>query len=621
MADRGYASEERVSARVYTPSMDSDDDSQHVSSLSLGDRDYRLFQFRKEGRSWANNLCTESTIPEIEIKKRARRTKKPTHNVDQQLAKMSPPRRMAIDDLLDRIHRKDPDHEQWEILTIDNDSPEWTKRNGEVLAFSVILARIGAVETRQRTGSISQDRRRSSYLSSRREYAEPERRRPKSYHQQSPDRNRRSPRRGETPRRSQTVLEDDPFGSTPLFSNDGKPVNPQGSAAFTNAGLPPHIQPDEPLGAKPQKQDKQNKPKKSKKGQDNDVIDLNALLGNASLGGDVDDLLDGDPHDDREEHDFDFDNPIEVLGEHESKPRGRKRADSGWGEKTPKRGLSRSKSKSKPRRPSIHIPKDARYGRPIPEVTTAGGRRRQQHYYGSHGSATTPSIHSDQSILEAEIEEYSSSGSSAGWQEAHSHEYSSRCMPADGRYVKATKDHRRGPPSPQQMRYEIAADYDYVPQSATPRRPAPQERFPSDGVIERYNHTYTPISATRPPLITQHSAPRFAPMTTYPAMSPYNYEPGLTPFPGEMVQATPAPGIMRRRDSMQVQDAQLYMQRSSDKDREIELLQRERDLARREAEMHLETARRASVRTSTPKYNYEPRMMPRDRRYSGAYHG
>lgn len=606
MAGRGYASDDRETTRVYTPSMDSDDDLQHTPGLSLNERNYRLFQFRKEGRSWANApLCTESTMSEAEIKKRSKRTKKPTHSVDHQLEKMSQPRRMAIEDLIESIQRRDPDGDRWDVIAIDNDNPERTKRTGEVLAFSVTLARVGANTTRQRTGSLSQDRRRSTYLSPQREYAVPEARRPKSYHPQSPTRDRRSPRQSDAFRKSHTIVEDDPFGSTLLFSNDGKPVNPQGSAAFTNAGLPPHIPLDEPIGAKPQKLDKQNKSRKSKKGQDDDIVDLDALLGNTGLGGDDDDLVQID-----DDQDLGFDSPIEVFGEPEKKTRGRKRTDSGWGEKTPKRGMSRSKSKSKPRRPSIHIPRDEAYGRPIPEVTPASGRRRQQAYWGSHGSATTPSIHSDQSVLEAEYEEYSSSGSSVGWQEAHPYESSGRYMPADGRYMKATRDHRRGPPSPQQPRYEMAADHAYIPQSATTRRPR-QERFPSDGTIQRYSHSFA-----RPPLISQYSAPRFTPSSAHPATSMYTYDAGLVPFPTEM-----APAPMRRRESMQVQDAQLYMQQDQDRDREIELLRRERDLAVREAEMHQEVARRASVRTSTSKYSHEPRLMQRDRRYSGAYHG
>ncbi|KAK5092660.1 hypothetical protein LTR70_006730 [Exophiala xenobiotica] len=600
MAGRGYASEDREPTGVFTPSVDSDDDMQHIAGrpLPLGERNYRLFQFRKEGRSWANApLSTESTMSESEIKKRARRAKKPTHTVDHQLDKMSAPRRMAIEDLLDDVQRRDRDGDRWDIVAIDNDSPERTKRTGEVLAFSVTLARVGANTTRQRTGSLSQNRRTSAYLSPDLEYAGPERRRPKSYYAQQSSiletrEQRRSPRRSDTVRRSQPIFEDDPFGSTQLFSGDGKPVNPQGSAAFTNGGLPPHIPLDEPIGAKPQKQEKQNKSKKSKKGQDDDVVDLDALLGNTGLGGDPDDVVLLDDHDDQ---DLRFDSPIEVFSEKESKSRGRKRADSGWHEKAPKRGVSRSKSKSKPRRPSIHIPNDDRYARPhIPEVIPAGGRRRQPAYWGSHGSATTQSIHSDQSVLEAEYEEYSSSGSSAGWQEAHPHEYSGHYMPADGRYVKATKDHRRGPPSPQYARYDLAVDQGYVPQSATHRRPR-QERFPSDGAIQRYSHTYTPVAATRPPLIMQHSAPRFTPIAAHPA---YTYDTGITPYPSDMVAATPAPmpDVMRRRESMQAHEAQLYMQRGQDRDREVELLQRERDVARREAEMHHEIARRVSER-------------------------
>lgn len=622
MAGRGYAPEDRESTRVFTSSVDSDDELQRIPGrpVPLGERDYRLFHFRKDGRSWANApLLTESTMSETDIKKRARRTKKPTHNVDQKLDKMSEPRRLAIVDLLESVQLQDRDRERWEIVAIDNDSPERTKRTGEVLAFSVTLARAGANTTRQRTGSLSQNRRTTAYLSPDLEYAESNRRRPKSYYaQQTPiletRERRRSPKRTDNARRSQTIIEDDPFSSTPLFTTEGKPANLQGSGGFVGTGLPPEIPPDEPIGTKPQKQGKKNKSKKFKQGQNDDIVDIEELLGNTGLGDDADGVVVLDDHDDQ---DPDVDSPVEGFDRKASKLRGRKRADSGWHEKAPKGGMSRSRSRSKPkpRRPSVHIPHDDPYARPIPGVIPGGGRRRQQ-YWGSHGSATTQSVHSDQSVLEAEYEEYSSSGSSAGWQEARPHEFPGHYVPADGHYAKITKDHRRGPPSPQYTRYDPAGDQGYVPQSAAPRRPR-QERFPSDGAIQRYGHTYTPVAATRPPLVLQHSAPRFIPTMSHPG---YTYDTGITPYPSDMVPASraPMPDAMHRRDSMQAHEAQLYMQREQGRDREIELLQRERDLARREAEMHHEYARRVGERPSTSKYNHEPRSMPR--RYSGVYY-
>ncbi|KAK5945499.1 hypothetical protein PMZ80_002704 [Knufia obscura] len=112
-ADRFPFTEVREWIRVYTPSRDSDESWQHISSSSFNERDYRLFQFRKEGRSWANApLCTESTMSEAEIQKRCKRTKERIHSVDHQLKKMSQPRRMAVEDLIESIRRRDPDGDQ-----------------------------------------------------------------------------------------------------------------------------------------------------------------------------------------------------------------------------------------------------------------------------------------------------------------------------------------------------------------------------------------------------------------------------------------------------------------------------------------------------------------------------
>lgn len=616
MSSFGYSTENRGPARDYTPS-NSDEDLPQLSGLSLNDKSYRLFSFRKDGRSWVNAVCTESSLSSSDIKKKAKRPRKASHSVEAQLDKMSPPRRNAIEDLLDRTIQKDINGDEWEVVAIDNDKPEWTKRTGEVTAFSVILGKVSLA--RQRTNSNSQERlRRSTYLPSSQEFVVPGRRGSKSYNQTrtSPTRDSRGVnKQNQSYRNSQSILEQDPFGNAQLFSQDGKPITTSGTAVFNNAGLPPHIQQEEPIGAPPKfKKEKANegKVKKSKAAKDGDTIDLDALLGLSGLGGNGD-LLGGhvlddhrdvhDIHDDHDDHlDHGFESPIEIFGAHDEGTRGRKQYAKGWGEKTPKGGLSRSKSKSKPRRPSLHIPKDDSR-RSIPDVTP-GNKRRSQPYWGSHGSATTPSIRSDQSVLEAEYEEYSSSGSSGG---GFGGEWQGSYMPNDGRYQKATNYHRAGPPSPQQGRYEpvTVGDRGYIPA----RRPSRVERYATEGAVTRYG--YRGQAQQRPPIISQHSAPRFTPTptTAYPMSAHPNNQLGsaypsayntldsaLTPFPSEM----------HTHDSLQQQHAELYMRKEEHNAREMELLKRERDLAIREAEMHQEIARRRSVGRS--KYNHEPRL-------------
>ena len=619
MANYGYHAEDRDPVRQYTPTHSSDEDLPRLSNLSLSDRNYRLFSFKKDGRSWINAICSEPQVLESDIKKKALRPRKSTHSVDALLDKMSIPRREAIDDLLDRTIRKDPHGDRWHIVAIENDKPEWTKRTGEVSAFSVILAR-GTAATRQRTNSISQERRRSSFIepSRERDYVVPTRRGSKSYNQtrSSPTRANMSARQSQSYRNSQSILEEDPFGNALLFSNDGKPVTTSGAPTSGNAGLPPHIKDDEPIGAYPQEKEKkeEGKSKKGKKDKEDGVIDIDALLGASGLGGDDHDLLIDPEHDDHP--DYDFDSPIEIIGEEKS--RGRK--TTGRGNKTPRQFRSKSKSKSRPRSLSVKIPKDNRYRQPIQEVTfSAKPGRRERNYWGSHGSIhTDPSIHSDQSVLEAEYEEYSSSNSSQGFDHDYHHQQSAY-MPEDSRRYKQTNYHRRGPPSPQTARYsELPADYGFQAQLPQ-RRPSRVERFASDTAVQRYK--YAP---TRPLLISQASAPRFTPTPI--SAHPYSYDGGLTPYPGELTQQRP------RRDSVDAHQAQLYMEQERIKAKDMELLRRERDLAYREAEMHQEIARRvssstpmygegerrASVSRSSSKYNHEPRLS---RRYTDQYHG
>lgn len=629
-----FSTEDREPARAYTPSHTSDEDLPGVSNLSLSDKSYRLFSFRKEGRSWVNSICTESRLPENDIKKRAKRQRKPTHGVDHQLERMSPPRRHAIEELLEKTNRKDPDGLSWDIAAIDNANPDLTKRTGEVTAFSVILARANAV--RQGPNPVSRERRRSTYRSSEEDYnVIPNRResRPYGSGRISPTREDKNARQSQAYMHTKSILEEDPFGAAQLFSSDGKPVGASGSAMYGNAALPPHITQDEPIGAPVQKE--KNNAKKTQKPQKTDlwqaddmndgVIDLDALLGgtmggtgkksNGKMGNpktDFDKLIDDDfEFDHHDDHHDDFEMPMEIIGGPKEKPRGRKQAQPGWKTNTQQTAGTQPKSKSRTRPLSLSIPK-GQYDRrdPPPEVISAG-RRKEQPYWSSRETAN--SVPSDQSVLEAEYEDYSSSGSSAGfepdWQQGDT--IPTTYQSADSRYQQATNYHRRGPPSPQQPRYDAAYEQQYAQ-----RRPPRAERFPSDSAVQRYS--YTPQAAKRPPIVSQASAPRFTPTPTsaHPgivAMSGYTnygYDSGLTPYPAEVGN----PNGLRRRDSVQAQDAEHYMRREREQAREIELLQRERDLARREAELHQEVARRASVsQRPGSKYNHEPRL---NRRYT-----
>ncbi|KAK5103892.1 hypothetical protein LTS08_003315 [Lithohypha guttulata] len=619
MAAYGFAAEDRDPGRTYTPTHSSDEDLPQLSSLSLSERRYRPFTLRKDGRSWIQHSSSESRLSESEIKKRASRSSKASHSVAAQLQKMSPPRRNAVEDLVERVNRRDVNGDVWDLYAIHNDQPEVTKRTGEVLSFSIVLNKVNP--TRQRTNSMSQERRRSAYISPTQEYAMPTRRGSKSYYTSptNPIHDSNAARQSQSFRTSQTILENDPFGNATLFSKDGKPVVTPGTAAYPNAGLPPHIPLDEPIGApvRDETEKKDGKPKKTKGNKDDDVIDLDALLG----GSFNDDVLGGHSHDKhhkghehQDDDDFDFDSTIEIVGENHG--RGRKQNEKGWGSKTPKQGLSRSRSrpKFKQQRFSSSMPRDGEYKRSRPEVLIPAGRRKQPQYYGSHGSATTASIHSDQSVLEAEYEEYSSSNSSHEYEQDDYHD--SYTPATSSRYARATNYHRRGPPSPQQQRYEMPGDY--VPATRRPR----QERLVSEGAVARYGYSYSPHPTQRPPLITQHSAPRFTPSpvsahphSAYPHLQTpaYTYDTALTPYPSDL----------RRRDSIQTHHAEMYMDQERDKHRrEIELLQRERDIAIREAEMHQEVARRASVSTRPggggSKYVHEPRLS---RRYTEQYHG
>ena len=638
MESYGFPVEHREpNNRAYTPHT-SDEEFPGLSSLSLNDRSYRLYSLKKDGQSWIKSICQESKLSENEIRKRAKQPRKASHSVESQLDKMSEARRHTIEDLLERTNQSDVNGYRWDIVAIINDKPEYTKRTGQVAAFSVILARVSPTTTRRDSNPVSRERRRSIYRAPEDDYSAIPRResRPYSRVNTSPTRDDRAARQSQSYRQSQSILEEDPFGNNPLFSQDGKPVGASVFDKFSGASLPPHIAKDEPIGATIQSE-KSKKNKASKADKNDDIIDIDALLGESGIlptkskkGGKLIDPFEADDHHD----DFEFPGafPSDPFAEPKEKQRGRKQQveqpwlpsnqnPMGW-------GRSKSKSKSKTRGLSVEIPK-GNY-RPVgPEITTAGNRKNQT-YWTSHNSATASSIPSDASVLEAEYEEYSSSASSHDFedykQQRSAHPMGGQSyMPATstGRYERPTNYHRRGPPSPRQNRYNGTLDYEpehgFGNMNMHPqRRPSFKERHTSDGAMQRYS--YQPTSGMqRPAIITQPNVPRFTPsmpMSAHPGTmsahpNVYNtFDSAMTPFPSDLQHG--------RREQVTAAHAELYIAKEQHRDREMELLQRERDLARREVEMHQEFARRTSNagRSGSSRYNHEPRL---NRRNTSAY--
>jgi len=109
-------------------------------------KDYRLFFIQKDDPLWLRPIFSESTLPEHEIKSRAKcgpvhRPRKKKQDVKWKLEVMSLPRRNVIVGLLHRTNRGDPGAHGWKIVAIDNERPGKTKSTEKVLFFSVTLAR------------------------------------------------------------------------------------------------------------------------------------------------------------------------------------------------------------------------------------------------------------------------------------------------------------------------------------------------------------------------------------------------------------------------------------------------------------------------------------------------
>ncbi|RMZ79882.1 hypothetical protein DV737_g3221, partial [Chaetothyriales sp. CBS 132003] len=129
--------------------------------------------------------------------------------------------------------------------------------------------------------------------------------------------------------------DDDPFQSKPLFHSNGKPMDDYGPMNFDNAGLPPEIPRDRPIGSAPPKEKEQqdDEPNKGQKGPSKDKGKMKEGIDDhvpGKLGGDIVPVGKGDD---------------DYVPGHKVKPRARSRSAGYHAEAMPGR---RSRSRRRP---------------------------------------------------------------------------------------------------------------------------------------------------------------------------------------------------------------------------------------------------------------------------------
>ncbi len=304
--------------------------------------DYVYYRLRKSGDDWGAASKSRIVAPIEDIEKTARKGRGGDGPILDQMKRMSDLRRDMIDEVVHSANKKETGDHRFQVAYIT--SKKIRKRSGkiEVPEMDLILARTKA-KPRGRGNSVNEEIIKIKE------------------NKGSSDKEKKHDVDGYGRSRKDSVLEPlkDPIANLPLFEHDGRPRDELGPIHFNNAGLPPQIPQEKPLGSKAEskKEDKKrDKSRKRSKSRDKHYAEDDVVM-----VGDVEEfhaaedapLVDGifaevssDKRGRRGKSPYPTEHP-EVLGE----PR---RSHSRRRPPTETRGHSRDKSRS--RRGSVYIP-------------------------------------------------------------------------------------------------------------------------------------------------------------------------------------------------------------------------------------------------------------------------
>ncbi|EXJ84202.1 hypothetical protein A1O3_04869 [Capronia epimyces CBS 606.96] len=306
-------------------------------------QDYLYYRFNKNGEDWSSAIKTTISAPIEQIEKKARKGKGDGIALEQ-LIRMSQFRRDQIEEAVRKANAHEAGEAHWEVAYIK--SKKVLKRNHTIVVpeMDVILARTKKPRARARPISgevvnvINQGKQASDKAA---KYSEDGYNRPR--------------------KDAGLALLVDPIANLPLFDLDGTPRDELGPIHFNNAGLPPQIPREKPLGAKLERMEedkggKRDKSQKRSKSRDKSHSHEDGIFA-VGAGGEFGDGLDPPPAevmfgevapDKRGRRGKSPHEHPEVVGGDASRSYSRRRAQA------EARGQSREKSRS--RRGSVHFP-------------------------------------------------------------------------------------------------------------------------------------------------------------------------------------------------------------------------------------------------------------------------
>jgi len=333
---------------------------QHMSGLSIHDemaearpRDTRpkpssnflYYRFNKRGEDWAEAARSPISAPEADIERRVKKAKNSGEGaVLDQMTKMHYLRRSQIESLLHEINQNDQAGTPWEVVYIK--AKKMQRRNSskpEVPQMDVILARARPSSSLTLSKVKSYGNGPSGEIVRVGSSMRPTNIYEPRYYDDGPRNSRRD-----------SVLTPlvDPVANLPLFDQEGRPMDEQGTVEYANAGLPPTIPREKPIGAKVDRKPKKER-SKSRERHDDDVFVVGGthsepfppLVDDEARSQSLDEILDGKSAKGEKRR-----------GRKSKSPHRKEYPPRSHSRKRERRARSQSRSKSRPRPEDIYIP-------------------------------------------------------------------------------------------------------------------------------------------------------------------------------------------------------------------------------------------------------------------------
>lgn len=309
--------------------------------LPLASQDYLYYRLTKRGEDWSSAVKATISAPSGQIEKKAKKGKGGDGPILEQMTRMPRIRRDQIEEVVRAANAHETGETRWEVAYIK--AKKLLKRNGrlEVPEMDIILARSRA-KTRPRSRLFGE------------EVVGGHRGSPNGVHEKKyvDDHYIRV--------RKDSVLAPltDPIRNLPVFDHDGRSRDEFGPVHLNNAGLPPQIPQEQPLGtrleSKKEDKGKRDKSQKRSKSRERRHAHEDAVV----FAGDMDDFIDGvdpasvdevktDKRGRRGKSPQAHSHP-EIIGVNATRSHSRRRG--------PNDGHGQLREKSRSRRDSVHFP-------------------------------------------------------------------------------------------------------------------------------------------------------------------------------------------------------------------------------------------------------------------------